>query len=511
MSRVVRSSLNFVASSATSIVATLAAFVATPFVLHGLGAERLGAFRAATEWAGYLALLDAGLLAALAPLIARAAATGDRDSLRNVLAAGVRAYLHVALWTLLAGIVLWTFLPGLIRLPPELNGELRLGFAFAVAALVFIPLNVYRALAEALQKQYLVSALLCVQLIATTAGCVVAAEAGWGLPGQFGAAAAGTLILPFGLLLLFRGVAQPGALIAHAPGTGDEGRQLRKLNRTTLAYQLFGRLSLLSDNIIVGLFLGPAAVASFFLTTRLPQAAVGQVLAIGNATWAGLAELYHSGQHDIFRARLIQLTRFTAILGGALIVPLAVLTAPFVSLWIGPLHFAGSCVVLLAVFNGILLPIFSLWGWVFSGLGRIGLILPYAIAEGILSIGASLTATWWVGISGPLIGAALINLFYRPWWITRLLRREFAVSTRDLLLAATLPILPALLIVAGLDAGYAIAPAVSWTRLICEFGGSAALYFVVAWHAVLGDDERATFRRLFENMYANATRKLVVN
>jgi O-antigen/teichoic acid export membrane protein len=502
VSRVARSALSFAASAAASVVGALAAFVTTPLVLRGLGPERLGVFRVATEWAGYLALLEVGLSGALAPLLARAAATGDRQQVRSVLTAGVRAYVRVALWTLAMGGLLWAVLPQLVRVPMELDGELRLGFALAVAGSIFIPLNVYRPLAESLQKGYLVSVVLCVQALTITAGCAMAALAGWGLPGQFGVTAAGTLILPLGLLLIFRPLVQPRELLRRMPRQGEEARQLSGLNRTTLIYHLVGRVSLLSDNIIVGLFLGPGAVASFFLTTRLSQVAYGQVQTVGNATWAGLAELYHSGRHDIFHQRLTELTRVTAILGSAVVMPLAALTGPFVSLWVGPEYYAGGLVVAFAVFNGVLQPVFTLWSWVFAGLGRIGLLLPYTICQGVLNLTISLMATWLVGISGPLIGTAVVNLVFKPWYFSRLLRMEFAVSSRELFTATLLPFIPAAMILGGLIAGYTMWPGASWVRLACAFGAAAGLYFVIAWQLFVRESERRAVWRVTTELSA---------
>jgi O-antigen/teichoic acid export membrane protein len=492
VSRVARSALNFAASTGASVVGMLAAFVATPIVLRELGADRLGAFRAATEWAGYLALLELGVAGALAPLIAQAAAAGDRERLGAILAAGARAYVRVALWTLLAGIALWAVLPVLVRVPPELEGELRVGFGLAIGAAVFLPLAIYRPLADALQRGYLVSALLGVQVTLTAAACALAALSGWGLPGQFGVTAACALIVPLGLLAVFRRVAPPSALLRRPPELDAEARRLRGLNRTTLVYQLVGRVCVFTDNIVIGLFLGPAAVASFFLTTRLPQDASAKVQAVGSATWAGLAELHHSGNHELFRRRLTELTRLTAVLAGAVVIPLAALTAPFVSLWVGPAQYAGDTVVALAILNGVLLPVFSLWGWVFTGTGRVAVLVPYMIGQGVLNLAVSLVATWLVGLPGPLIGTAFVNLLYNPVMLGRLLRAEFGVRPREVVLAALLPLVPAAMILGVLVVEHAAWPGESWGRLAGEFIAAAGLYLVVAWRLVLGDSERAT-------------------
>ena len=494
MSRVARSALNFAASTGASVVGMLAAFVATPIVLRELGADRLGAFRAATEWAGYLALLELGVAGALAPLIAQAAAAGDRERLGAILAAGARAYVRVAIWTLLAGLSLWAVLPALVRVPPELEGELRVGFGLALGAAVFLPLAIYRPLADALQRGYLVSGLLGIQVTLTAAACALAALSGWGLPGQFGVTAACSLIVPLGLLVVFRRVAPPSALLRRPPELDAEARRLRGLNRTTLVYQLVGRVCLFTDNIVVGLFLGPAAVASFFLTTRLPQDASAKVQAVGGATWAGLAELHHSGNHELFRRRLTELTRLTAVLAGAVVVPLAALTAPFVSLWVGPAQYAGDTVVALAILNGVLLPVFSLWGWVFTGTGRVAVLVPYMIGQGVLNLGLSLLATWLVGLPGPLIGTALVNLLYNPVMLGRLLRAEFGVRLREVFTAAVLPLLPAAIVLAALFATRSAWPGESWVRLAVEFAAAAGVSLLVAWRLVLGESERTLLR-----------------
>jgi hypothetical protein len=191
------------------------------------------------------------------------------------------------------------------------------------------------------------------------------------------------------------------------------------------------------------------------------------------------------------------LTRLTAVLAGAVIVPLAALTAPFVALWVGPEQYAGDLVVGLAVFNGVLLPVFSLWGWVFTGTGRVGVLLPYMVGQGVLNLGASLVATWLFGVPGPLIGTALVNLVYNPWLLGRLLHGEFGVSPRAVISATLLPLVPAALILGGLAAVRVTWPGeYSWWRLAAEFAACAALYLIVAWRLVLGDGERRAIRGL---------------
>jgi len=501
VSRVARSALTFAISTIASVIGVVASFVATPIVVHYLGAERLGAFRATSEWAGYLSLFEVAIAGALAPLIVQAASAGP-DKLGGILAAGVRAYLRVTFWTILAAIGLWIALPELIRLPAELESEFRIGFGFAVAATVFLPLGIFRSLADALQKGYLISALLGLQAVTIAFGCALAAYSGWGLIGQFGASVAGGLIAPIGLWILLRKSVPDRSNAVHAE-TGDAANRLGQLNRTTLLFQLIGRVCLFTDNIVIGLFLGPAAVASFFLTTRLPQAMCSQVQTLGGATWAGLAELHHSGQHELFRRRLTELTRLTAMLSGALVVPLAALTGPFIGLWVGPEYYAGDWVVGLAVLNGVMLPVFGLWGWVFSGVGRVGVLIRYMIWQGILNLAASLLATYFLGVTGPLLGTAFVNLFYNPWALGRLLRHEFGISLIGVFGAMLTPLMPAAIVLVGLYIARELWPDYSWWMWIAEFAAGSGIYLTSCWLLITGENERTTLRQLGHRLMGN--------
>ncbi len=78
---------------------------------------------------------------------------------------------------------------------------------------------------------------------------------------------------------------------------------------------LCGRVSLLTDNIVVSGLLSPALVTPFVLTQRLTSLAQRELQTIGNASWAALAELSAQGRKDVFSRRLLELTRVVAVSG----------------------------------------------------------------------------------------------------------------------------------------------------------------------------------------------------
>ena len=145
--------------------------------------------------------------------------------------------------------------------------------------------------------------------------------------------------------------------------------------------------------------------------------------------------------------------------------PLAAPAKPFVSLWVGPDAYAGDAVCGMTVLNSLLLTFFSLWGWLFSGMGRFSRLIPYLIIQATLNLTLSLFAAWQIGLFGPLLGTAIVNLGYNAWKMPRLLQAEFGISPHALLSAVVVPLIPAVAVLIGLFAVRESWPSYSWARL----------------------------------------------
>src|SRR6476660_5462390 len=115
MSRSRRSAATLATGLLATAVTVVVGMVCTPLLLRWLGRERYGAFRAASDWYTNLTLLETGLTAALAALMAGALARRDRSAVVGLVKAGVRAYLGLAVvyGLLMAGLAV--LMPHLVR------------------------------------------------------------------------------------------------------------------------------------------------------------------------------------------------------------------------------------------------------------------------------------------------------------------------------------------------------------------------------------------------------------
>jgi O-antigen/teichoic acid export membrane protein len=431
--RTARSAWTLGAGLTLTAVTTITGFLCTPILLRLLGSERFGAYRTLLDIFAYLTFLDLGFGAALSASLAGAQGRGDQDQVRQLTSAGFKRYCIIACGMIAGAGLLIAMLPGLIHTRQLSPWELMSAGAITLVPLLFLPASVYRSLLEARQKGYIVQGLQIGQALATSGLLLFTAWQGWGLPGQ--AAAASTVIVAVQICHFCLATAS-GRQLEYVRPNAQLVREVGKLQWPSLIYVITGRIGLLSDNIVVASMLTPGLVAPFYLTQRLATVATAQIQQVGNATWAGLVELYSQGLCVQFRERLYELTSMVSGAAVAVLAPIAAFNHHFIRLWVGSASDAGAGVVLLSCANGWFLSLFTLWTWPVTGIGRIAKLLPVQVSSTVLNAAVSILATRYVGLTGPLIGTAAGFALVSSWGFTRILFREMGVSPPRLWRAA---------------------------------------------------------------------------
>jgi len=499
-----RSALSFASEIGRTGITLVVGLVATPFLLDWLGEARFGAHRTAVDWVGYLILLELGIGGALLPMLARAFGSKDAGEVRATLVAGTRALGRVTLVALALGGALAFFITRLIPVGDTLAGDLRWGFVLGVAGLLFLPFSPLRTLQEARQRSYVVITLLLLQSLLITGLALLFAWKGWGITGQFAAALIGGI--PFFMALAWMAKrAYPGILRSLFTDRADASasRSLRRLSPPTFVLNLCGRVSVMTDNIVVAFVLGPAIVVPFFITQRLAALFQGQLQSLGNSSWAGLAELHVQGQRNVFNERVIDLTRIIAVVGMAGLIPIAVYTEQFVRLWVGSARYAGDAVTLLAALNAYLLAIVSLWGWCFNGTGHIRELVPASVVATVINLTASLALVKPLGMAGPLLGTTLGFVAVSVWYLPVLMHRVFGTNALRLARTVALPLIVGLPYGAGIRWIALAQSQPGWIELALSMLAAAMLFVLLCWFLILKESERrlhmeqirAVFRR----------------
>lgn len=498
MTRTKRSIANFSSLLLFQGTTIAVGLFSTPLLLQWLGDERFGAFRAASDLAGYLWLFDMGVGGALCALLVQAIQRSDPSEIGTVLGIGIRAYLKILVWMVLAGGALGVLVSQLVSVEGTIAIELQLGFWLNLSSLLLIPLAVFQIFIDAEQRGYFKNIALLIQSLIMTGLMLGFARLNLGIPGQFLAIVMGNFC--FSLLLTWRSLQRyPNliTLILHPAKEHAASIQSRlwQLNVPGLILHLATRIGLLSDTLFVSFFLGPAAVVPFTMTQRLAMMAQTQLDGIAVSTWAALADLKAQGDDRTFNARLVDLTRVLMVMGLSIVIPILAYNAHFITLWVGAERFGGWIVTVVVACNVMLRSVIHLWKWCFLGTGLTEALVKLSIADLSVNLGVSLIATHHFGIVGPLIGTLASCLGLYSWWMPRLLKQSFGTQPMQLYAAIVRPLLvgiPYCAIVVWISLHHV---PMGWMGLAIEMLIAAVLHLVVSWYLVFSADDRALWQQ----------------
>lgn len=491
MSRTRKSAWSLASGILFNVIWVLTGFLATPLLLHWLGSERFGIYRVLLEWIGYLTLFEVALGGALMASLAPKVAKGDAQSVRRMLASGLRAYIWVILSMLVAGTILVIALPYVLSLKAVTTYELRSAGLISLFAAILAPMAIFRSLAETRQKQYLYNLLMTMQSILMTILWVVAAKAGWGLPGQ--SLAYVLALIPAAIVFLWDATREYGSIFS-APPDPSVTKALLDLNKPTLIHHVTERITLISDNVIIGWILGPLAVVPFYLTQRAMILSQMQLQSLNHSAWAALAELYSRGKNELLRTRILDITGTIGGLGVAVLGPIAALNHHLIGQWVGSQNYAGEVVTITASINIWLWGIYSSWIWPLFATGQIGRWAPYAVVFAILKISLSIILTYKFGLVGPLLGTFSGFLLLDSWALPKILKQTFHLSPWVLWRTALTPLSWGLFYATILwIVGQKYAPS-GLGGLLLEMGAGMLGGLVLYWILSLDKDARSEWR-----------------
>lgn len=501
--RVRRSLLNFATAGLMMAVTMAVSLKATPYLTRWLGVDRYGGVLVINQAYGYLGLLEMGLGGALAPMLAGAVNRRDDRSLHTTLAAGARAYAKVMLLMIAVGLALTPTIGWFARgLGAAGLADLRRAWVVGLASLLTLPLLPMRSVVEVRQLGYVANLMLAAQSVLITSVALVLAASGWGITGQAAAQVVGswafTLAMTAGVC---RG--QPGLAraVLTTPTEPETRRSLRSLSWPVLVLNVSGRVGILSDFLIVGAVRGAGPVASFKVTQTLATMGQSVLQAIGNATWAALAELHVRGERETFNRRLVEITRTSAVLAIAGLVPVVAYNRAFFRIWSPGPPYAGDAVVILAAVNALLAAELSTWCWCFAATGTLRRVVVPVVAAALVNLTLSVALTHRYGVVGPLLGSTLAFAGISVWAVPLQLRRVFGTPLRELAKAVAVPFAAGAAATIGLwFFARAYEPA-GWPGLIAAMSASALLMLALGAALLLTPEDRALWRQRISGLW----------
>jgi len=490
---------NIVFNFAGYAINILVTFLIAPVVVHRLGETAYGVWGLIGQIIGYSFLFDFGIRIAVTRYVGRHLALHEPRQINRVLTTGLAFSVVSAALVLAGGGVVAYLLPQLFAIPPHLVSDARIAVLLtSVAFATSFPGSLFNGCVAALSRYDLLNirnvgpnvlrALLLWFFLYRGHGLLAVA-----------AISAATFVLSYVLDLFFASRHLPDFKIG--PEFLDAATLRTLLNFSFYAFVLTisWRLLFMTDNIVVGFVLGPAAVTYYAVGMSLADLLRGSLGNISNIFAPLASQMDALRQKDSLRNILFRGSRICLLYALAGVGALVVVGPSFLGFWMGDafVNRSGPVVIVLAV-EVACFALSSVSGQVLYGMNRHKANAWLSMGQGAANLSLSAILIRWMGAVGvawgTLIPALLVEGVILPAYTARVLE----VSLRRYYLRTALrPVLAAIpyvlwlwfLRAEGLIRGYP-----SLALAVCS---GLIVYGLLAWQFALDREDKEIARRWF--------------
>lgn len=498
---------NVVFNFAGYFVVLSIAFLITPFLVHRLGTTAYGIWGLVGEILGYSFLLDFGLRIAVTRYVGRYLALHEPDQVNTVLTTSLVFSAASALLALSCGGIATYFLPHFFAIPNSLIHEARWCTMIVSAGLALtFPGSLFTGSVAALSRYDLLSIRNIVPAIFRALLLWFFLTRGYGL-------VATAVITACGIALSY--VLDAYFVVRYLPEFRIQWKYFdRSTLRTLIGFSVYAfllsisaRLLFMTDNVVVGYFLGPAAVTFYSVGMTLPDQLRS---ALGNITnlFAPLAaQMDALSETESLRNLFFRGPRITLVFAFAGFGAFLILGPSFLGIWMGQAFLVRSAPVLRVLATEVIFfAMMSTCGQVLYGMARHRMNAWLSLSQAFANLVLSIALIHWfgaVGVAwGTLIPAIVIEGVVTPAYTGRLL----GVSLRSFYMRSIArPVIAAVPYIVWLWTWRSMHSLNSYISLAIACGSGLLVYCFSAWHVALDDYDRFLIRSWVGKLWLSAS------
>ena len=425
MPRARRIAQNVLSNWLALAITTVVGFFLSPFVVHYLGNLTYGVWVIVMSLVAYMNLLDLGLRGAVTRFVSKGTAQDDHEESSRVVSGALWIRLWISLAVIGAGVIFSVALNHIFKIPVELQQSARIAvLVTAVTVALNLWCGVFGGVLVALHRYDLTSSVSILQTCARAAGIIFLLRSGHG-------------ILALALWDLCTSVLANAATIFLCFRVYPRLKVVfTRPDRVTLnkiwSYSFYAflvnvaiQVVYYTDNLVVGVFLSPAAVTLYAIGGLLISYS-RQIVSSMTTTFPPLASTFEAeGKFQNLRGLLIHGTRAALIVSLPIEAALFFRGHTFIRLWMGDQYAQPSGTVMQILLISVVLGSANTTSaGIVYGMEKHKRIAFWAIGEAVANLVLSVILVQKIGIYGVAWGTAIpsiiIELLLWPGYVSRL-------------------------------------------------------------------------------------------
>jgi O-antigen/teichoic acid export membrane protein len=484
------------------ICTVLYGFFMTPFIVHRLGDENYGLWNLVMTCVGYMTLLDFGIQSSVNRYIAKYKGANDMEGVNKIYTNAITIYLFIALLTVIVGLIVTFYMDQIFKIAAS---DIRYVRMVMIIMLIYtaleFPFNVYGAMIYAYQRFDILNSITAITL-------AIQALLTWYFLSRGGS------------LLAFAGVIITVGLMKYVAQFCLCHRIVRTVRfrfdyisastlKTIFQYSVITFAAIIAnyvifktDNIVIGIFLGPKAITMYAIGFMISEYIAQVIGKIGNTLTPLFSE--HESRGEITESKTLLLTssRFSVLIGVPMGLTAIILGRDFITLWMGQGYSDAYLIMVLIMCARMCgFPTVTMYSMLY-GIGRHYIILYTGIFEAVLNLGLSLYLVRKIGILGVAWGT-LIPMFMGNILFVILASRQIRLGVFEWLKQSLFQ--PAIFCAIFFGAAYYYCQFFighTWPILLIQGAGILVLYGVLLILFGLKKEERSVAMRKLSRLLA---------
>lgn len=466
-----------------------------PFNLAHLGKPVYGLWMLTASITASFALLDLGYGGALVRFIARYRALRDSAGLNEILSTLFVVYSTIGLITFGVALLISPHLATIFRMTPEQAPTARylLLIISSYVALRFV-FAVYGGVVVGFQWYHLNNLVSIAMSIAVAAVNVAVVLAGFGLIGLVASTTAVRVLF----LFVYRQNAHrvyPAMRITPRAFSRARLREVTGFSVYMLLLDCGNKLNYSADTMVIGAFMGTAAVALWTPAQRLSDLLTRLTSQLNDALFPIVVDSHATERTEQLRTAFIQGTRLSLAIALPLAGGVALLARPLINLWVGPSFTQTGTVLQILAALVVLRVANATANTILQGAGGHERLTLYVGLTGVANLALSMALVKPLGLVGVALGTVIPVAAMALFASFPTACRRVGLSMLDGLKKAVWPaVWPAITIVVCLQFAMPLG-GVSLMALAVKLAIAGVFYEAVFFGLAIGRDERRMYLR----------------